>query len=69
MTDKPDQGMDPQDDFATLWESMAAEYDYVHPVRGDIRKGQILSANRNEVLVDIGAKTDALVSKIGRAHV
>ncbi|HHX45523.1 MAG TPA: S1 RNA-binding domain-containing protein [Chloroflexi bacterium] len=62
MTDKPDQGMDPQEDFATLWESVAAEYDYVHPVRGDIRKGQILSVSRNEVLVDIGAKTDAVVS-------
>jgi len=63
MTDKPDQGMDPQEeDFATLWEQVAADYDYMHPVRGDIRKGQILRASRNEVLVDIGAKTDALVS-------
>jgi small subunit ribosomal protein S1 len=62
MTDKPDQGMEPQDDFAALWESMAAEYDYVHPTRGDIRKGQILSVSPNEVLVDIGAKTDAVVS-------
>lgn len=62
MTDKPDQGMEPQDDFASLWESVASEYDYVHPVRGDIRKGVILSSTRNEVLVDIGAKTDAIVS-------
>jgi small subunit ribosomal protein S1 len=62
MTDKPDQGMDPQDDFAALWESMASEYDYVHPTRGDIRKGQIISVSPNEVLVDIGAKTDAIVS-------
>jgi len=62
MTDNPDQGTEPQDDFATLWENMAAEYDYVHPVRGDIRKGQILTVSPNEVLVDIGAKTDAVVS-------
>lgn len=62
MTDKPDQGMEPQDDFAALWETVAAEYDYVHPVRGDIRKGQILKVSPNEVLVDIGAKTDAIVS-------
>jgi len=60
--DNPDQGTEPQEDFATLWENMAAEYDYVHPVRGDIRKGQILTVSPNEVLVDIGAKTDAVVS-------
>ncbi len=41
---------------------MAAQYDYVHPARGDIRKGQILRVSPNEVLVDIGAKTDAVVS-------
>ena len=62
MMDNPDQGTEPQEDFATLWENMAAEYDYVHPVRGDIRKGQILTVSPNEVLVDIGAKTDAVVS-------
>jgi len=60
--DNPDQGTEPQEDFATLWENMAAEYDYVHPVRGDIRKGQILTVSPNEVLVDIGATTDAVVS-------
>jgi len=63
MTDKLDQSTEPQqDDFAALWASMAGQYDYVHPVRGDIRKGQILSVSPNEVLVDIGAKTDAFVS-------
>lgn len=61
MTDlRPENA--PEEDFATLWEHMGEEYDYVEPKRGDIREGEVLSVHPGEVLVDIGVKQDALIA-------
>jgi small subunit ribosomal protein S1 len=61
MTDsRPDNA--PEEDFATLWEQMGKEFDYVEPKRGDIREGVVLSVHPGEVLVDIGVKQDALIA-------
>jgi len=48
--------------FAELWEQYAERYPHVVPQRGDVRDGVILHAGRDEVLVDIGAKQDAVLS-------
>lgn len=50
------------EDFATLWEQMGSNHAYLHPMRGDIRQGVILGVRPDEVLIDIGAKQDALVA-------
>ena len=49
-----------EDDFASIWETMAGAY--ANPVRGDVRKGVILSSRPGEVIIDIGAKQDAVLS-------
>ncbi|MHB0857751.1 MAG: 30S ribosomal protein S1 [Anaerolineae bacterium] len=51
-----------EQEFATMWENMGDTYDYVSPARGDVRKGVVISARSNEILIDIGAKQDAIVS-------
>jgi small subunit ribosomal protein S1 len=62
MTDsRPDNA--PEEDFATLWEHMGEEFDYVEPKRGDIREGEVLSIHPGEVLVDIGVKQDAIIAQ------
>jgi small subunit ribosomal protein S1 len=39
----------------------SGEYDYDRPRRGDIREGVILSVGEHDLVVDIGAKRDAIV--------
>ena len=51
-----------EDDYSSMWEALEADYDYIRPTRGEIREGVILRVAPNEVLVDIGAKQDAVVS-------
>jgi len=58
----PDKSSPQEEDFASLWESYTQNNEYVLPKRGDIRQGLILSAERDEIIVDIGAKQDALIS-------
>lgn len=54
-------GRAPNDEeFATLFERM--EEVYLHPKRGDIREGTIVKVTRNEVIIDIGAKKDAVLA-------
>jgi small subunit ribosomal protein S1 len=49
-----------EEDFASVWQTLADAY--ANPVRGDVRKGVIVSVRPGEVIVDIGAKQDAIVS-------
>jgi len=52
------------EDFPTLWEQMGKDFDVAVPSRGDIREGVIISIHGDEILVDIGAKEDAVVSPL-----
>lgn len=49
-----------EEDFASMWKAMADTC--VSPMRGDIRRGVIASVRPGEVVIDIGAKRDALLS-------
>ena len=51
-----------QEDFASIWEQLSRSYDYVAPKRGDVREGVVLSVRPGEIMVDIGAKQDAIVA-------
>lgn len=51
-----------QEDFASMWEAVGKDYDYVQPKRGDIREGVIISKRPGEILIDVGGKHDAIVS-------
>jgi len=51
----------PEEDFASVWKAMADAY--VSPMRGDIRRGVIVSVRPGEVVIDIGAKQDAILSE------
>ena len=48
--------------FAELWEQYSERYPHIAPQRGDVRDGIILRSRRDEVLIDIGAKQDAVLS-------
>ena len=49
-------------DTPSMWEYLSDAYDFAPPTRGDIREGTILSLRRDQVIIDIGAKRDALLS-------
>lgn len=53
---------------------LAEGYDYHYPRRGDIRQGTVLSIEPHQIVVDIGAKRDAIVpeydlGKLGQEEV
>ncbi|NLD44294.1 MAG: 30S ribosomal protein S1 [Chloroflexi bacterium] len=50
------------EDFATLWEAYGDAYSYATPSRGDLREGVVLQTRPDQVVIDIGAKQEALVS-------
>lgn len=56
------ESIEPEEDFASAWELMGKGFESANPSRGDIREGVIISVRPDEVLVDIGAKEDAIVS-------
>ncbi len=55
---------EPEEDFASAWEQMGKSFENAIPTRGDIVEGEIISARADEILVDIGAKEDAVVSTL-----
>ena len=52
----------PPEESASIWQHFQDEYDYVRLQRGDVRDGLVVSVRPNEVILDIGAKQDAIVS-------
>ena len=56
------ENIEPEEDFASAWALMGKGFESANPSRGDIREGVIISVRPDEVLVDIGAKEDAIVS-------
>ncbi len=55
-------GMQPEEDFASIWAREGVSGKYSAPTRGDIRQGVIVSARPDAIVIDIGAKQDALVA-------
>lgn len=51
------------DDAAVLFAELLDQYPYTEPQRGDIRQGVILSVSADSVLMDVGAKRDAIVQR------
>ena len=53
----------PEDDgLPSMWEYLSDKYDFAPPSRGDIREATILSLRRDGIVLDIGAKQDAILS-------
>jgi small subunit ribosomal protein S1 len=46
-----------------MWKFLSDEYDYKRPKRGDIRYAEVLRIDDDEIIVDIGGKTEGLVPK------
>ena len=62
MTEPDAQSAKTTQDFAELWEAIGDEYGTASPERGDILEGTIVQKGGGEILVDVGAKQEALVS-------
>jgi len=54
--------LQPEEDFAAIWAREGTSGSFAVPARGDIRHGTIVSVRPGEVIVDIGAKQDALLA-------
>jgi len=59
---------EPEGDFASAWEQYIKTADNAMPTKGDIVEGEIISIRDDEILVDIGAKEDAVVSALDLQH-
>ena len=55
----------PMDEFESL---LAESFDYTPPHRGEIRKAMIMQIKHNEIIVDLGAKQDGLVTSQDLEH-
>ncbi|HUS69501.1 MAG TPA: S1 RNA-binding domain-containing protein [Anaerolineae bacterium] len=47
-----------------MWKFLSDEYDYKRPKRGDIRYAEVLRIDDDEIIVDIGGKTEGVVPKL-----
>jgi small subunit ribosomal protein S1 len=47
-----------------MWEYLKEEYDYKRPKRGDIRYAEVLRIDDDEIIVDIGGKTEGVVPSV-----
>lgn len=54
-----------EDEFASLLEE---SFDYAPPRRGEIRNATIMQIDRNEIIVDMGAKQDGIVTSQDLDH-
>jgi len=54
--------MDTEDNISNF-EEMLAQFDYAEPERGQILKGRILEIARDEIILDVGLKRDAVVGR------
>jgi small subunit ribosomal protein S1 len=46
-----------------MWKFLSDEYDYKRPKRGDIRYAEVLRIDDDQIIVDIGGKTEGVVPK------
>lgn len=51
------------EEWGELFEQLLEDYDYEDPRRGQILEGEIIHVDEDSVLVDIGAKRDAIVPR------
>ncbi len=58
----PDNGEEQEGGEASFLEMLEASFDYTPPHRGEIRDAIILQIEPNEIIVDMGAKQDGIVT-------
>jgi small subunit ribosomal protein S1 len=51
------------EEWGSLFEELLDDYDYENPERGQIISGEIIQVDEDSILVDIGAKRDAIVPR------
>jgi small subunit ribosomal protein S1 len=51
------------EEWGDLFEELLDDYDYENPERGQIISGEIIQVDEDSILVDIGAKRDAIVPR------
>jgi exosome complex RNA-binding protein Csl4 len=47
-----------------MWKFLSDEYDYKRPKRGDIRYAEVLRIDDDEIIVDIGGKTEVSCPRV-----
>ncbi len=52
-----------EEDFGVIWEEWNRDAAVREPSRGDIREGTVLIKTANEIIMDVGAKRDAVVPR------
>lgn len=63
LMEKLDNPQEAQESWEDLFEAALDSYDYENPQRGQILEGEIIQIDEDSVLVDIGAKRDAIVPR------
>lgn len=51
------------EEWQILFEELLDDYDYENPVKGQIIPGEVIQVDEDSILVDIGAKRDAIVPR------
>lgn len=63
LMDKLENPEEASESWEDLFEAALDSFDYENPVRGQILEGEIIQIDEDSVLVDIGAKRDAIVPR------
>jgi small subunit ribosomal protein S1 len=63
LMEKLENPEEASESWADLFEAALDTFDYENPVRGQILSGEIIQIDEDSVLVDIGAKRDAIVPR------
>ncbi|MGA9531814.1 MAG: S1 RNA-binding domain-containing protein [Anaerolineales bacterium] len=63
ILDKLENVESQDEEWADLFEELLDDYDYENPERGQIISGEIIQVDEDSILVDIGAKRDAIVPR------
>ncbi len=56
-----EQGTEKEKTLSPMWQFLDEEFDYRRPQRGDILEAEVVRVDRNEVIVNVGAKTEGVV--------
>ena len=63
ILDKLENADDDTEEWGDLFEELLDDYDYENPEKGQIIEGRVIQVDDDSILVDIGAKRDAIVPR------
>ncbi len=63
ILDKLENTDDETEEWGSLFEELLDDYDYENPEKGEIIEGHVIQVDEDSILVDIGAKRDAIVPR------